>query len=125
MVRVHVEKTTALSQQVISYHFSGSNSVIYTQHVWSIVTISLKNRKNIEYSVYHSASNKVVELFGSKQLPRNSPIVAYVTGGYWSELSGEVSAYTVGPLHAEGIVTAVLHYDRAPGGEFMKHCTMH
>ena len=85
----------------------------------------MKNRKNIEYSVYHSASNKVVELFGSKQLPRNSPIVAYVTGGYWSELSGEVSAYTVGPLHAEGIVTAVLHYDRAPGGEFMKHCTMH
>jgi len=88
VVRVHVEKTTELSQQ---------------------------NRKNIEYSVHHSASDKVVELFGSKQLPRNSPIVAYVTGGYWSELSGEVSAYTVGPLHAEGIVTAVLHYDRAPG----------
>ena len=83
--------------------------------------MSFKNRKNIEYSVHHSASDKVVELFGSKQLPRNSPIVAYVTGGYWSELSGEVSAYTVAPLHAEGIVTAVLHYDRAPGGEFITH----
>ena len=57
-----------------------------------------------------------MELFGSKQLPPNSPIVVYVTGGYWSELSGELSAYTVGPMYAEGIVTAVLHYDRAPGG---------
>ena len=115
MVRVHVEKTTELSQQV--------NCNAQNQYGWSINTISLslKNRKNIEYSVHHSASDKVVELFGSKQLPRNSPIVAYVTGGYWSELSGEVSAYTVAPLHAEGIVTAVLHYDRAPGGEFITH----
>ena len=115
VVRVHVEKTTELSQQV--------NCNAQNQYGWSINTISLslKNRKNIEYSVHHSASDKVVELFGSKQLPRNSPIVAYVTGGYWSELSGEVSAYTVAPLHAEGIVTAVLHYDRAPGGALITH----
>ena len=80
------------------------------------MNILLKNRQSIDHSVHRSSSNKVVELFGPKHLPPSSPIVVYVTGGYWCELSGEVSAYTVGPAYAEGIVTAVLHYDRAPGG---------
>ena len=75
-----------------------------------------QNRRTIEHKIHRSASDKVVELFGAEKLPRDSPIVVYVTGGYWSTLSGEVSAYTVGPMHAEGIVTAVIHYDRAPGG---------
>ena len=77
----------------------------------------IQNRSTIEHSVHHNASDKIVELFGAEKLPKDSPIVVFVTGGYWSTLSGEVSAYTVGPMYAEGIVTAVLHYDRAPGGK--------
>jgi len=41
-------------------------------------------------------------------------IIVYVAGGYWLDLNGEMSAYTVLPLVADGHTVMVVHYDRAP-----------
>jgi len=54
----------------------------------------------------------VVDIFNSDGA--SGTIVVYVSGGYWLELSGEISAYPVRPLVAAGHTVIVLHYDRAP-----------
>ncbi len=54
-----------------------------------------------------------------ESLPAEAPIFVYFSGGYWQELSGDVSAYPVEPLVKAGVVVAVVDYDRAPGGEIV------
>ena len=39
----------------------------------------------------------------------------YFTGGYWTDLSGDISSYVAFPFAASGSVVAIPHYDRAPG----------
>ena len=41
-------------------------------------------------------------------------LMVYLTGGYWQELSGDISAYTVQPLVSSGHTVAVVHYTRCP-----------
>jgi acetyl esterase/lipase len=77
----------------------------------------LQNRSNINNCIpFAPSTGEKVEFFGAELLPRCSPIFIYVTGGYWADLSGEISAYTAAPMFDEGIVTAVVHYDRAHTG---------
>jgi acetyl esterase/lipase len=49
-------------------------------------------------------------------LPDESPIFVYFSGGYWQLLCGEMSAYVVEPMYHAKIVTIVVDYARAPGG---------
>ena len=62
-----------------------------------------------------SSARDTLDLYGA-DLPKNSPILVYVSGGYWQELSGKISAYAARTMYDEGIVTVVPDYDRAPGG---------
>ena len=55
-----------------------------------------------------------MDVFGT-DLPACAPLFVYVSGGYWQELSGDVSAYPVKPMHQRGVKTIVMDYDRAPG----------
>ncbi|XP_049828797.1 kynurenine formamidase [Schistocerca gregaria] len=57
---------------------------------------------------------QLVDLFVGPQLPADCPVLVYVHGGYWQELSRELSAYCVRPLHGAGIAVAVVGYDLAP-----------
>merc|ERR1712012_167010 len=41
-------------------------------------------------------------------------LVAYLTGGYWQELSGELSSYPASPLIKAGHPVAIINYTRAP-----------
>lgn len=41
-------------------------------------------------------------------------LVAYLTGGYWQELSGELSSYPASPLIKAGHTVAIINYTRAP-----------
>jgi len=41
-------------------------------------------------------------------------VVTYISGGYWKDLSGELSAYPVSPLVRAGHSVAVVNYTRTP-----------
>lgn len=44
----------------------------------------------------------------------DAPIVVYIHGGYWQELSKMLSAYPVRPLNAVGYKVAIVEYDLCP-----------
>ena len=49
---------------------------------------------------YGPGDEDKVDLFGEKG--REPVMMLYISGGYWQELSGDISAYTVQPLVAAG-----------------------
>lgn len=44
----------------------------------------------------------------------DAPILVFVHGGYWQELSREVSRYPAEPLHKSRVKTIVVGYDLCP-----------
>nr|ACO14724.1 Probable arylformamidase [Caligus clemensi] len=58
-------------------------------------------------------SNKL-EIFGLSQKNKGTPIFVYISGGYWQELSGDISLYPVQPQFDEGISSIIVDYSRAP-----------
>ena len=63
---------------------------------------------------YGTANDDVVDMFG-EQSNTTGQLMVYISGGYWQELSGDISAYTVQPLVTSGHTVAVVHYTRCPG----------
>jgi hypothetical protein len=51
-------------------------------------------------------------------LSTDAPILVYIHGGYWQELSRDQSAYCVVPQYQSGIRVIVVGYDLAPRGHF-------
>ena len=49
---------------------------------------------------YGPGDGDKVDLFGEEG--REPVMMLYISGGYWQELSGDISAYTVQPLVAAG-----------------------
>ena len=64
-----------------------------------------------------SHPRETLDLYGESTASNDAPIHVYFSGGYWLELHGRDSAYTVKPMWKEGIVTVVPDYARAPGGK--------
>jgi arylformamidase len=64
---------------------------------------------------YGESEREKLDIFGT-DLPDESPIFVYFSGGYWQLLCGEMSAYVVEPMYHAKIVTIVVDYARAPGG---------
>lgn len=71
---------------------------------------AVKHRLNISYAEGPLAK---LDVFG-EDLPQASAVLAYVHGGYWQQVSKDVSAYMVEPLYQAGVVTVVVGYDLAP-----------
>jgi arylformamidase len=65
---------------------------------------------------YGDSDRERVDIFGT-DLPDDSPIFVYISGGYWQMMSGEISAYFVEPMYEANIVTVVVDYARAPAGK--------
>jgi arylformamidase len=65
---------------------------------------------------YGDSDRERVDIFGT-DLPDDSPIFVYISGGYWQMMSGEISAYVVEPMYEANIVTVVVDYARAPAGK--------
>ena len=68
---------------------------------------------------YGKTEHEKLDIFGT-DLPDDSPVYVFFSGGYWQLLSGVVSAYVVQPMYDAGIVTIVVDYARAPGGKILK-----
>ncbi len=88
-------------------------------HVAAVTEASIEAKQNVANSCGHRygpAERETLDLFGI-DLPAHSPILMYVSGGYWQDMSGSISSYPAPALHANGIVSAIVDYDRAPGGK--------
>jgi len=84
-------------------------------HVKVTVEESVRVRSNVEGRLgvkYGSYAGDVVDMFNEECSSKQ--MMVYLSGGYWQELSGDISAYTVAPLVAAGHSVAVVHYARAP-----------
>ena len=67
---------------------------------------------------YGESEHEKLDIFGS-DLPDDSPIYVFFSGGYWQLLSGVMSAYVVEPMYNAGIVAVIVDYARAPGGKII------
>ena len=63
---------------------------------------------------YGPGDTDIVDMYGEEG-NRSGQVMVYLSGGYWQELSGEISSYTVQPLVSGGHTVAVGHYTRCPG----------
>ncbi|XP_026467733.1 kynurenine formamidase, partial [Ctenocephalides felis] len=57
--------------------------------------------------------NQKIDIFGC-DLPNDAPWLIYIHGGYWQELSRDLSSYPVQPLVSAGIRTVIAGYDLCP-----------
>ena len=106
-----------------SRRWSDPNDVIKA-HVNLVIEESKTVRDSVPADLGIRYSDKLpkatLDVYGT-DLPESSPIFVYVSGGYWQELSADVSAYPVTPMHQNGVVTVVMDYDRAPGGSILTY----
>lgn len=58
------------------------------------------------------SDHEQVDIFGT-DLPNDSPVFVYFSGGYWQWLCGNLSSYVVEPMYQSKIVTIVVDYARA------------
>ncbi|XP_041974214.1 kynurenine formamidase isoform X2 [Aricia agestis] len=98
-----------------SKRFPSAHAVL--QHHVNLVTAASEQAVNrvphkleIEYG---STPGQKLDILGT-DLPNDSPILVFVHGGYWQELSREVSRYPAEPLHRFRIKTIVVGYDLCP-----------
>lgn len=81
--------------------------------------IKIPHELDIEYG---PTSGQKLDIFGT-DLPNDARIFVYVHGGYWQELSREISRYPVKPFYRGGIKTIIIGYDLCPTvtlGEIIK-----
>ncbi|XP_066980986.1 kynurenine formamidase [Macrobrachium rosenbergii] len=88
---------------------------IIPAHIEMVNRLSEASRKEVpsrQNLAYGSGAKMVLDVFG-EDLPGASVFV-YIHGGYWQELSKDLSAYVVQPLYKNGILSVVVEYELAP-----------
>lgn len=75
-----------------------------------LTTNSIPHKLEIEYG---PTPGQKLDILGT-DLPDSSPILVYVHGGFWQDLSREISRYPALPLYHSKIKTIVLGYDLCP-----------
>ncbi|CAH2100146.1 unnamed protein product [Euphydryas editha] len=103
------------SPSMWSTRFPSAQEVLQ-HHVNFVTTESEAAINNIPHKLeieYGSTPGQKLDIFGT-DLPDDSPILVYIHGGYWQELSREISRYPAQPLHKSRIKTIVIGYDLCP-----------
>ncbi|XP_061382895.1 kynurenine formamidase isoform X1 [Danaus plexippus] len=98
-----------------SRRFSTSQKVLQ-HHVDFVSAASEAAINNVPHKLeieYGSTPGQKLDILGT-DLPDDSPILVYVHGGYWQELSRELSRYPAQPLYRFRIKTIVIGYDLCP-----------
>ena len=83
-------------------------------HVKVTVAESKRVRDNVKGRLgvkYGPELSDVVDMFNEECSSKQ--MMVYVSGGYWQDLSGDISSYTVAPLVSAGHCVAVVNYARA------------
>ncbi|KAF2884180.1 hypothetical protein ILUMI_22007 [Ignelater luminosus] len=89
---------------------------VIQKHVEFITKASDDARKYIPCQLnipYGSEDREKIDIFGT-DLPKDSPIFIYIHGGYWQELSRELSSYVVKPLYKNKFKVIVVGYTLCP-----------
>ncbi|TRY60998.1 hypothetical protein TCAL_10632 [Tigriopus californicus] len=75
------------------------------------VAATIPSEMRVQYQ--ETSPSATLDIFGT-DLPNDSPIFVYLSGGYWQELCGAISSYPVMPMYQNGIVSVIPNYGRAP-----------
>ncbi|RVE43512.1 hypothetical protein evm_011846 [Chilo suppressalis] len=98
-----------------SQRFSMPEEVLQ-HHVKVVTEASEMATNNIPHKIeieYGSTPGQKLDIFGT-DLPGDAPILVFVHGGYWQELSRELSRYPALPLYRSKVKTIVVGYDLCP-----------
>ncbi|XP_013183472.1 kynurenine formamidase [Amyelois transitella] len=98
-----------------SERFPSAQDVLH-HHVKIVTEASDDATNNIPHKLeieYGSTPGQKLDILGT-DLPDDSPILVYVHGGYWQELSREISRYPALPLYRSRVKTIVVGYDLCP-----------
>ncbi|XP_046403132.1 kynurenine formamidase isoform X3 [Ischnura elegans] len=90
---------------------------VISQHINVATAASNEAKSNIPCELgvpYGTREGEKLDIFGGDSLPKESPILVYIHGGYWSSLDRTISSYCVKPFYAAGIRVVVVGYDLAP-----------
>ncbi|XP_037300174.1 kynurenine formamidase-like isoform X1 [Manduca sexta] len=92
------------SKEVLNHHlhFASTESEIATNNI--------PHKLEIEYG---STPGQKLDILGI-DLANDSPILVFIHGGYWQELSREISRYPAQSLHRSRIKTIVVGFDPCP-----------
>ncbi|XP_018335020.1 kynurenine formamidase isoform X2 [Agrilus planipennis] len=93
----------------------GADEII-KRHVEFATKESENNKNEIQCELnvaYGNSLGEKYDIFGT-DLPKEAPILIYVHGGFWQELSRNISSYLVKPFHKNGIKVIILGYDLCP-----------
>ncbi|XP_052807416.1 kynurenine formamidase-like [Mya arenaria] len=63
---------------------------------------------------YGESENERLDIFGAQTLPGGAPIFVYIHGGYWQDLSREMSSFMATTFCRAGAVVAAIGYELAP-----------
>ncbi|XP_068628865.1 kynurenine formamidase isoform X2 [Battus philenor] len=98
-----------------STRFSSAQEVLQ-HHVQFVTAASDKATNDIPHKLeieYGSTPGQKLDILGT-DLPNDSPILVFVHGGYWQQMSREISRYPALPLYRSRIKTIVVGYDLCP-----------
>uniref|UniRef100_U5ES04 Putative kynurenine formamidase n=1 Tax=Corethrella appendiculata TaxID=1370023 RepID=U5ES04_9DIPT len=98
-----------------SIRFKDPSEVI-TNHIEIVTNESNECKKNIKYRenvAYGEGDNEKLDIY-ENHLSEDAPIFVYIHGGYWVQLSKDVSAYCVRPLVESGYRVIIVEYDLCP-----------
>ncbi|KAJ8314486.1 hypothetical protein KUTeg_006636 [Tegillarca granosa] len=102
-VELEMDKTwEQMTREELDYQYSPSSELV---------------KKTIECELgvsYGITDKQKLDIFGAQTLPGDAPIFMYIHGGYWQQLSRELSSFMVQPLCKAGAVVVVVGYDLAP-----------
>lgn len=91
--------------------------VIVSDHI-QIVGIESERAKQLvdcELAIpYGQKPKQKIDMFGSKSLPKDAPVLVYIHGGYWQLLEREKSSYMAPCLVNAGAVVIPVGYEYAP-----------
>ena len=94
-----------------------SQDLVVKEHVRVTSEESIRVRNEIPYQTfkYGASIHEKLDVFTTNE-DNNQPIFVYFSGGYWQELSGDISAYVVSPFQQSNMSCVIVDYSRAPGG---------
>ncbi|CAH4017108.1 kynurenine formamidase isoform X1 [Pieris brassicae] len=98
-----------------STRFNSAQEVLH-HHVAFITSASETAVNNVPHKLeieYGSTLGQKLDILGT-DLPDDAPILVFIHGGYWQELSREISRYPALPLYNSRIKTIVVGYDLCP-----------
>ncbi|XP_052239280.1 kynurenine formamidase-like [Dreissena polymorpha] len=98
-------------------HRMGPTEVIQA-HIQALKEGSEASKREVqdhEIGISYGISDKEkLDIFGAKTLPGEAPIFVYIHGGYWTDLSRDISSFMASTFCKAGAMVVAIGYNLAP-----------